>query len=179
MKWSPHDRQYYECAANYVVMAINGLSRLRSDRSMAPQWLVNYRVKSDASVEEKVSRKRRFRPDYDASRLTDIAGVRVIVESCCVAKLLADHIRTSKMFHVQEKDSEEFVDAPRSDGYRGIHLILAVPVKLENERTVYVQLQVRTVLQHQWAELSHCDFYKSVDDIPPMLLSSMRALSGI
>jgi hypothetical protein len=83
------------------------------------------------------------------------------------------------MFAVREADCESFLDAPREDGYRGIHLILNVASDAPAPETIPVELQIRTILQHQWSVLSHSEFYKQVAEIPQSMLLRMRALGEI
>ncbi|MBV8203032.1 MAG: hypothetical protein JOZ15_20640, partial [Acidobacteria bacterium] len=59
------------------------------------------------------------------------------------------------------------------------HLILERECALFAHRKILVELQIRTMLQHQWSVLSHSEFYKSLAEIPPALLERMRVLGEI
>lgn len=176
----PVDREYYQLAGTRVHDTIESISVQRARIQHLPGWLVTRpRLKTDNSIREKLTRKRARRPDYSATTLTDLVGVRAIVESTKAAKELAAFIRRNRLFDVREKDSEEFIEVPRADGYRGVHMVLDVKVASIKQVIVPVELQIRTILQHHWSELSHSEFYKTVRDIPAHLLVRMRALSEV
>jgi hypothetical protein len=115
--------------------------------------------------------------------MTDLFGVRVIVESAACARSLSRLVEDTQPFQVHT--TEDFLEQARPDGYRGIHFVFRVPPRLPGRRgrsapsTVAVECQVRTILQHQWSVLSHSEFYKHLGEIPGGLLARMRALSEI
>ena len=91
--------------------------------------------------------------------LNDIAGVRVIcsfpqdVYMLAEALLKQDDIRL-----IQKKD---YIKSPKPNGYRSLHLIVAVPVFLANERReMKVEIQLRTIAMDFWASLEHQMHYK-------------------
>ena len=105
------------------------------------------------------------------SQITDLAGARVItffpstvVE---VEKLIADQFIVLKRL-----DKAETLKAEERFGYQSIHYL----VTLKEDRTglpeyhrfadLVVEIQLRTILQHTWAEIEHDIQYKSVESIP-------------
>ena len=57
----------------------------------------------------------------------------------------------------------------RKAGYAGIHVQVRLPSLLgirKELHTISAELQIRTLLQHVWAELSHNDFYKAPMGVP-------------
>jgi putative GTP pyrophosphokinase len=109
--------------------------------------------------------------------ITDLAGVRVIV---FLEKDVSD-VRNlvDRVFDVQE---ERAVDAP--SGYRGLHLIVRLR---DNRRDLLeykrfagrpAEIQVRTVLQHAWAEIEHGVGYKPTSVLPEAIRRQLRNLSG-
>ena len=91
--------------------------------------------------------------------LNDIAGVRVIcsfpqdVYMLAEALLKQDDIRL-----IQKKD---YIKSPKPNGYRSLHLIVAIPVFLANERReMKVEIQLRTIAMDFWASLEHQLRYK-------------------
>jgi putative GTP pyrophosphokinase len=100
--------------------------------------------KSTASIGAKILR--------DHTRLThmqDIAGIRIVV-----AKIVDQDLAVERL---QAIDPCEILDrrVRPNHGYRAVHLIFRV-------EGVAVEAQVRTELQHQWAEVSE----KLADDYP-------------
>jgi putative GTP pyrophosphokinase len=175
----PHDRSYYDLAARQVVSTLEIISAKRAEVFGLPPWTVNFRIKEVENARAKIERKQGARPGYSISSLKDLAGVRAIVDGIHSARRLEAFFRERRVFPVSENDSESFVESPRVDGYRGIHLVFEIEVSAAERVVVPLELQIRTILQHQWAELSKSEFYKSVAEIPPLLLSRMRSLSDV
>lgn len=175
----PWPKDYYENAATVVKDVLRVISSVRVRKYHQAAWMISARLKSNDSIRAKLERKQSGRPDYNIGQITDLSGVRVIVESVACARKLEYFLRTRSLFVLREGDSENFIDYPRADGYRGIHLVLDVQPPLPGKPSIPLELQIRTILQHQWSELSHSEFYKSVSEIPEGLLARMRALSEI
>jgi ppGpp synthetase/RelA/SpoT-type nucleotidyltranferase len=167
----------YRNAGQRVRNAIEGIDARRRDffhGFVDSPWTIEMRVKTRDSIESKLERKRRMRPDYTLDDMTDIVGVRAIVES----PAMASHLARIMQQGFDRRDVEEFLATPRNDGYRGIHLVLAVHTEFV-PHAIAVELQIRTILQHQWSVLSHSEFYKGVSEIPDSMLVRMRSLSEI
>ena len=51
---------------------------------------------------------------------------------------------------------KDYIKNPKPSGYRSLHLIVAVPIFLENEKKlVKVEVQLRTIAMDFWASLEH------------------------
>lgn len=93
--------------------------------------------------------------DYDVTLLTmqDIAGVRAIVPSIEDVRKLEKEYRDSKRFEHILHRSKDYIQKPKpSDGYRSVHLVY----KYRNKKhpkwdNLLIELQIRTPLQHSWA----------------------------
>lgn len=115
---------------------------------------VGGRTKSIASFAEKASRTRDGRPIYpDPLRdIGDLLGVRVITfvagDVEVVASLLADQLVVR-----DDRDLGELTASEGRFGYASRHLQVEIGGR-------EVQVQLRTVLQHAWAEFEHDIRYK-------------------
>ena len=72
----------------------------------------------------------------------------------------------------------DYVAHPKDSGYRGWHVNLGVPVPTDAGTVpVACELQVRTLLQDSWGELTHEDTYSKDGALPPLveILSSRMA----
>ena len=94
-------------------------------------------AKSTTSIVEKLRRE-----SIRLSQMQDIAGCRLIVEDAPAQQVIGD--RLARIF--MKSTIIDRRKAP-SHGYRSIHVV----VNVEGRR---VEVQVRTLLQHLWAELS-------------------------
>ena len=127
---------------------------------------LEYRLKSPRSIIEKLQRYNL--PLTLASikdNLYDVAGIRVICH------YVEDIYRLRKLL-IQQDDlkllrERDYIDMPKPNGYRSLHLILEVPVYLsENTMNMPVEIQLRTVAMDFWASLEHEINYKSRGDVP-------------
>jgi len=116
--------------------------------------------------------------------ITDLAGVRVITH---FPGTLADVDRLiTEEFDVMEKSNKGLmlIEEERF-GYQSIHYLL----RMKGERThlaeyehfadAIVEMQVRTILQHAWAEIEHDIQYKSLKTIPSEIRRRFMALAGM
>lgn len=106
------------------------------------------RLKRMTTILNKLSRY----PDMQLSRMQDIGGLRAIVSSIKdVHELEMLYLTDKKMQHklVGQKD---YIEDPKPDGYRSVHLIYKYKNKRKPEYNgLRVELQIRTKLQHAWA----------------------------
>lgn len=150
---------------------------------------IEARTKSVEGFERKirrllgVHRDCRNAPDL-LKMVTDMAGVRMITFFPNTVLDLDAVIR--ERFRVIERDDKtEFREAPSSFGYRSIHyLVELAPGQLEPQDVRWYQglvaeIQVRTILQHAWAEIEHDIQYKSVRTIPPAIRRRLAAVAGL
>lgn len=98
--------------------------------------MVAERLKRLPTIIDKLNRF----PDMNLSRMQDIAGVRIVVQDMEQLSKIERKIKKWKNYN-REKD---YIQNPKEDGYRGKHLIF-------KENNQYVEIQLRTQLQHIWA----------------------------
>ena len=126
------------------------------------------------------------RPKYEQPLrdITDLAAARVItffpktVES--VDAVLAEE------FEILEKiDKADLLVKEERLGYQSIHYIvklrasrIALP-EYQRYANIVAEIQVRTILQHAWAEIEHDIQYKSVETIPTEVRRRFMTLAGL
>ncbi|WP_283680215.1 GTP pyrophosphokinase family protein [Lentilactobacillus sp. Marseille-Q4993] len=122
------------------------------------------RLKEPSSLLEKLSRK-----GYGLSlesitkNIYDVAGIRVITNYVSdIFKVQEALLKQDDVTLIKQKD---YVSHPKSNGYRSLHLIVSVPVFLdEGVHETPVEIQVRTMAMDTWASLEHELSYKSFAD---------------
>ena len=116
--------------------------------------------------------------------ITDLAGVRVITYTLDDVVNVTDFVDAN--FEVLEKRDvgEERVEQGQF-GYQSIHYLvkltegrLSLP-EFSHYRDVVCEIQVRTVLQHAWAEMEHDIQYKGSQDIPKSVRRKFLSLAGL
>ncbi len=119
------------------------------------------RMKSVRSIYEKMRRLGvPLTPESARENVLDIAGIRVICnfidDIYLMEKLL---MRQADVTLVQRKD---YIEKPKANGYRSLHLIIQTPVYLSNvTELITVEIQMRTVAMDYWASLEHMLRYKN------------------
>lgn len=116
--------------------------------------------------------------------ITDLAGVRVITYVPQTIRDVEDVIRQE--FNVQERlDKDAALLGSGQIGYKSIHFLVQIkePRAQATEYSRYsslvAEIQVRTILQHAWAEMEHDIQYKSDQQIPNDLKRRFVALAGL
>ena len=72
-------------------------------------------------------------------------------------------------------ERKDYIKNPKPGGYRSLHLIIEVPIFLENEkRPMKVEVQLRTIAMDFWASLEHKIYYKFEGDAPDYISRDLR-----
>ena len=67
----------------------------------------------------------------------------------------------SKQDDINVVQVKDYIRNPKSNGYRSLHLIVEVPIFLQDEkRPMKVEVQLRTIAMDFWASLEHKLRYK-------------------
>ncbi len=152
---------YYRCAIMEIETKFKVLNEeysLQHDRN--PINSIKSRLKKMSSIQEKLIRK-----DVPMSlqaieeNLNDVAGIRVICSFPEDVYTLAEALL--KQDDIQLIEKKDYIKNPKKNGYRSLHLIVAVPIFLENEKRIMkVEIQLRTIAMDCWASLEHQLKYK-------------------
>lgn len=138
------------------------------------------RVKTKESISKKIAKK-----SYsNISEITDVVGLRIItyVESEIpkVEKIIND------CFNIHTDDSIDKSKSLKTNevGYRSVHFICDLGEN-RKEQSEYrkicdipFEIQVRTVLQHGWAEIEHDRNYKFSGELPDQFKRRFYILAG-
>lgn len=169
---------YYKCAIMEIETKFRVLDvefSLQYDRN--PIESIKSRIKSHESLIRKM-RSRNIPMNLQAleENITDIAGVRVICSFPEDIYTLADCLlRQDDITLIERKD---YIQNPKESGYRSLHLIVEVPIFLQNEtRKMKVEVQLRTIAMDFWASLEHKLRYKKniSDDMAQELAEELKS----
>ena len=109
--------------------------------------IVVQRLKRSISIVRKLERF----PKMNLSRMQDIGGLRVVVDSLEEVKSIVNSYEESRIKHklFQKKD---YIQKPKESGYSGIHLIYQYQGSKDKKyNDLFIELQIRTKMQHAWA----------------------------
>lgn len=177
-----HYQALYPAYAEFSQRLASLLQTLLESDNIA--CLLEWRAKAPEHFAEKISRpgKRYSNPLID---VTDLAGVRVIVDSVDSVESAAALIRAE--FDVDESRS---IDKRRPlgvdrFGYLSQHLIVRLKEPRSSAREwahlagFVAEIQVRTALQHAWAQVEHSLVYKAQAALPDELQRRFHAVAAI
>lgn len=157
----------YEAAMRQVQTRLEILDEefsLRNRRN--PIHSIQHRMKTIQSMMQKL--RRRELPVSISSaveNLYDIAGVRVICSYIQDIYTVADALTGQDDIRLLRR--RDYIQEPKSNGYRSLHLVLEVPVFLQAGRVmVPVEVQIRTIAMDFWATLEHTLRYKAPGEVP-------------
>lgn len=179
------DEQLYK---NFLFQINNLLSQLIDVEKISS---TTTRLKDRESLAGKIEKKQEFISDEEGYKynnlkdITDICGIRI----CTFYSDDVDEISKiiESEFVIDEKNSIDKRKSLEPDrfGYLSLHYIVSLP---ENrlalpENTLFkgmkIEIQIRSILQHTWAEIEHDIGYKSSDGIPKAIKRDFSRLAGL
>jgi len=141
---------------------------------------ITYRVKEKASFQKKYSKKEYASP----AEMTDMAGVRIIAYTTSDVERICGLIQQD--FAIDEKNSGDKAKDMRSNevGYLSVHYIVSLSDQrrklgeYERYQDLKCEIQVRTLLQHAWAEIEHDRNYKFGGELPEAIKRKFYLVAG-
>ncbi len=171
---------YYRCAIMEIETKFNVLNEefsLRFDRN--PINSIKTRLKKPISIKEKLEKS--GLPVTLTSieeNMHDVAGVRVVcsfekdVYMLAKALLKQDDIKLVRM--------KDYIENPKPNGYRSLHLIVEVPIFLAKEKKIMkVEIQLRTIAMDSWASLEHQLRYKKDFEFTEDMANELLACANL
>ncbi len=115
------------------------------------------RIKSAKSMKNKL-KKRNLPINLDSALniLNDAVGVRIICKFIDDVYNVYKWIENDDFFTVI--NVKDYIKNPKSNGYRSLHIIVAV--NINDNRVINVEIQIRTIALDCWASLEHQMKYK-------------------
>lgn len=143
---------------------------------------VTRRLKDRASLERKMSRPEAA---YETlSNVTDVAGLRITTYLADDVDRVGELIRNEfRIDYINSVDKRAVLDPDRF-GYLSLHYVIhlnSARAKLAEYRryTMPAEIQVRSVLQHAWAEIEHDLGYKSSIEVPRHIRRRFSRIAGL
>jgi putative GTP pyrophosphokinase len=152
-----------------------------------PDSLVQSRPKNLSSFAEKMARKFEKYPDA-VKQMTDLCGARVIVQTTEQVKAVRQFIEAN--FEIVEHDDKVLLLGEDEFGYRDMHYIVmlrddrndTLGINASEAATIgkrRAEVQVRTWVQHAWADTLHDRIYKNKLTISSDIKRSGSLLAAI
>lgn len=201
LKWAREQIALYrERYPNYVLLAETLRQVLgKAVKRIAPLAIVQARPKAIASFGEKIWRKR-AESDDPVNQFTDLCGARVITHTARQVAAVSEYLEGIKSggltgpFEIDEANSVVASERlrPTEFGYRSIHYIVSfvrgvfpnpdvdveIPELLFTMPNPRGEVQVRTILEHAWADIGHDLIYKSPFPVPRKFVREVAGLAA-
>lgn len=139
------------------------------------------RIKSAESMRQKLQRLAfPVTAESAMKNVFDAAGVRL------VCPFIQDIDRTAELIRaipgVQIQTEKDYIRSPKPNGYRSYHMILSMPLRFlgNSQKTVWLEVQLRTIAMDCWANIEHQLKYKqNIPDQAPLLQELKRCADEI
>jgi len=172
-EWLENELQKYKRLENAVVPLVEqaligvGISHFK----------IEHRIKPPDKALEKIKRKKYTDP---ASQLTDLLGIRLVLISKAAVEQVREAIKA--LFAVDYANSCDKTSDRRVDqvGYRSVHLVCALGTlrdtlpEYRHLTDLKFEIQIRTILEHIWADASHNTAYKFEAEVPTELVRRLN-----
>jgi ppGpp synthetase/RelA/SpoT-type nucleotidyltranferase len=185
--------KFLEPARDNAVKALNELfDDALSERDRIRVDVRPGRVKSKVRAWQKLNNKYADKVSAPAdvpNVMDDLVGLRVVCTNTSDLRGVIDILAgletwtdgNTPVLAVHTADSaRDYLGEGKSSGYRAYHLNLCTSVALATERHVVVcELQLRTLLQDSWGELTHEDTYKPGNEPPPLVSTLSKRMADL
>lgn len=178
LKKYENDHDVYASFSSAVSALVTQLLRLEGIQVHS----INHRCKTLASLKGKVAKKRSYQ---QLEEITDLAGVRLITHYEDDVDRVAKVIEAEFLVDSKNSIDKRVAMDPDKFGYLSLHYV----VSLNQERAALrenrsyaglkAEIQIRSILQHSWAEIEHDTGYKSEAEIPRHIRRRFSRLAGL
>lgn len=171
---------FYEAGIQQVTAKLEILNKefqYCNDRN--PIESIKSRVKSSDSIIEKMRKKGLpLTISCMMNHIFDIAGVRV------VCPFISDVYHVARMLmnqtDVEVMRVKDYIETPKDNGYRSLHLILMVDVFFSDQkRRVPIEIQFRTIAMNFWASTEHQLRYKKDTEFTPEMHKQLKRCADL
>lgn len=144
---------------------------------------IDFRVKGRESLSRKLNRP--TVAYQDLRDLTDIAGVRIITYYSSDVDQIADIVRREFSIDAENSSDKRALLDPDRFGYLSLHFVASLGAsharlaEAPSIADLKAEIQIRSILQHAWAEIEHDLGYKSKHAIPMPIRRRFSRLSGL
>lgn len=177
-EWIAEKLPYFKLMSSQLASVIENILK----QNNIDYFSVDSRTKDKNGITEKIKRKNYKNPK---AQLTDISGIRIILYVDDDVMKVCNIIKDT--FQVDSENSLDNMQRLSTDriGYRSTHFVCDVG-NARSEMKEYssfsglkFEIQIRTILQHSWASLTHDRNYKVANSLPQDIQRKINLYSGM
>lgn len=143
---------------------------------------ITNRVKTENSFMEKCKKDKYMKPECE---IMDVVGIRIITYTNREVKQICELIRSE--FEIDNCNSVNKAEKLESDkvGYLSIHYVAKINEirgrlpEYADIKDIWFEIQIRTLLQHTWAEIEHDKSYKFSGELRKDLKRRFHLIAGV
>lgn len=170
--WQQFLEPYEQTVAELKLKLRQLRNQYRQRGQHSPIEFVTGRVKPIASIVEKMQR-RNIRLDRLEEDMEDIAGVRVMCQFVEDIYLVVELLK--QRYDMQVLEERDYIANQKASGYRSYHIVISYTIqRLDGQRVVKAEIQIRTLAMNFWATIEHSLNYKYQGAFPPELAERLR-----
>ncbi|WP_025119781.1 MULTISPECIES: GTP pyrophosphokinase family protein [unclassified Serratia (in: enterobacteria)] len=168
--------KYDSCAKSFESL----LSSLLLNNGISIHSLES-RVKERDSLEKKLVKKNKYR---NIDEITDVVGIRIITHYADDVDKVAEIVEREFLVDKENSINKASSLEPDRFGYLSLHYIISLDKNRSAlfEHSKYkdtkIEIQIRTILQHAWAEIEHDIGYKSNIGLPDVIRRQFSRLNS-
>lgn len=150
------------------------------DEKKIPLFSIESRLKEESSLANKFVRKQ-FENELD--KVDDLCGIRVVCYYQEDIRSICDIVE--KEFDIIQKDNKKDSLDDNQFGYTSYHYVVSLKEEWLSHPTargldgVRAEIQIRTMLMHTWAAISHKLLYRRENDVPAQFKRQLNRLSAL
>ncbi|MDU2066064.1 MAG: hypothetical protein E6713_14675 [Sporomusaceae bacterium] len=175
-------RENYDLYSAFIQDIQDRIQQLLLQEEISVHLIVS-RLKTEESLRGKINKGRgKYREFED---ITDVCGLRIITyfadDIDRVAKIIAKVLQVDPVNSIDKRK----ILAPNQFGYLSSHIIASLPddvIQQEPYRRFQnckVEIQIRSVLQHAWAEIEHDLAYKTDTPVSSAVRRRFSRVAGL
>ena len=153
----------YSIALQKVKLILENLKeKLNNKKEYDLIRYISVRIKAPDSIIDKMMKKG-YSLTYQTliEKINDIAGARIICMSNDDVYKIVKEIDCLKGIKILNR--KDYIKNPKKSGYSAYHIILEIPIYLENTKVwIKAEIQIRTLAMDLWANLEHDISYKGI-----------------
>lgn len=190
--YDAHRQAVLDPALEQALAALTELvSDQLSERDLTRIRMTTGRVKSKRRTWRKLHHAR-----YQG-RITTVGDIPEVIDDLVGLRITCVNVRDIEMVQstldglpkrhgrkrrlwIDPASERDYVAEPKESGYRGWHVNLGIVVEVDGKPLpVTCELQVRTLLEDSWGELTHEDTYSKDGGLPPLVEVLSRRMADL